>query len=100
MLEQLTQFKGHIAAALPFMLMTQDAHAGRFNMQRILEAILIAAATAGITMWGTQQVIETKLDNLTQKVEQNRAQIEKTNDNLGLHIRDEFQRMLNNGSKK
>lgn len=40
-----------------------------FNLQRILEALVIAGVTGAIVMWGTQQVLEERISSLQRDVQ-------------------------------
>ncbi len=62
---------------LPFVL-SAGAAGQKLNVQRIIEAIIIAMVTGGVTMYGAQQMVVAKLDALDRnlaKLEMRQEQI-------------------------
>jgi hypothetical protein len=52
---------------IPFML-TAGGQSTHLNIQRIFEAVLIAAVAGGVATWGTQQVLVYRIGSLEQSV--------------------------------
>lgn len=52
---------------IPFLL-SAGMKQPHWNLQRVIEALLIGAITGGIAMWGTQQVIATQMQALEKQV--------------------------------
>ena len=50
--------------ALPFFLGVTAKGAPKLNIPRIIEAIIIAAIVAGVTMYGQSAVLATKIESL------------------------------------
>jgi len=92
-------FKPELMGVLPFMLSLQNEGASRVNIQRIVEAVIIAGVTAGLTMYGTQQVIKVQIENLKAQVLENRADIKDLDSNLNQHVIDEMRRIVEENSK-
>ncbi len=62
---------------VPF-VMSAGASSERLNVQRIIEAIIIALVTGGVTMYGAQQMVVAKLENL----DENLAKLERRQEQI------------------
>lgn len=54
----------------------------KMNAQRVIEALLIAMFTAAVSMYGMQQALTAKFDNLNVKVDELSEQVAKINDDF------------------
>lgn len=63
-----------LSEIIPFML-AAGAPQPHFSFQRIIEAIIIGAVTAGIAVYSTQQVITAKLDMLQTQISEVKAEV-------------------------
>jgi len=59
---------------VPFML-SAGTSAARWNAQRILEALLIAFFTGGVVMYGTQKVLDARMDSFSEDMRELKAQV-------------------------
>ncbi len=50
---------------LPFFL---TAGSSRLNVQRIIEAVIIAGISGGVTMYGAQKMLVTRLENMDRNI--------------------------------
>ena len=50
---------------------------GRWNLQRIAEALIIASITGGVATYSTQQVMNEKISHLSRQVEEVKTQVTK-----------------------
>lgn len=62
--------------ALPFM-MSATSGATKLSFPRLIEAIVIAAISGGLTMWVTVSVINTELKHVKGSVEELKADIKE-----------------------
>ena len=87
----------HITTLLPFFLSVGDHP--KLHLTRIVEALVIAAVTAGITMYGTQKVLEERIGHISNQVRQNHADIRDVNGALQEHLRWELDQLARYGEK-
>ncbi len=97
MIEILHEKLRHAAAFLPFMLSVGEHP--KLHLTRIIEAIVIAAMTAGITMYGTQKVLEERIGHVANQVRQNQQDIRAVDSALQEHLRWELDQLARYGRK-
>lgn len=54
---------------IPFLLSTSQASASKLNVQRIVEALIIAAITGGVALYAGSAVLESRLNALERNIE-------------------------------
>ena len=64
---------GHL---VPFLLST-GAPQPRWNVQRFLEALIIAAATAGVSMYAVQERLSVEISHLNSSVQELKSEVRR-----------------------
>lgn len=78
-----SNFLAQHADKIPFMALAVNGEdRPKFSGVRIVEALLIAAFSAGMTMYGTVQVLSTKIDNLAVSVNSIQVHEQNSDDRL------------------
>lgn len=54
----------------------------KMNIQRIIEALLIAAITGGVAMYATVQVLDTRLENMQRDVQRLEQSVNRMQDDF------------------
>lgn len=60
---------------VPFMASAALPPGGKWNGQRIVEALIIAGITGGVATYSTQQVMQEKMATLTKEVREVKAEV-------------------------
>lgn len=74
---QIAEVKRHAPSMLPFMASAVAGAGAKLSFPRIIEAIIIAAISGGLTMWVTVSVINTELTHLKTSVNELKADIKE-----------------------
>lgn len=72
---------------IPFTLAEGQAQP-KMNIQRIIEALLIAAITAGVAMYASMQVLDTRLQNMQNDVQRLEQSVKEMQRDLYRPVRD------------
>ncbi len=75
-MDSLREIIAGLAAAPPFMI-PGDGPQPKLNLSRSLESIIIAVLAAAASVYGTQKVIETKLEYIEKRLDRQEARIDK-----------------------
>ena len=71
---------------MPFMLSASTMTNQRWNMQRIIEALLNPGIAGGVSMYGTQQVLGARMESMSKEISRMEKQLDE--------IRKDFYRPL------
>jgi len=85
MIEHIAQIKSHLYNCIPFMLASGGPNPS-FSMVRIIEALIIAAATAFGAGYVTQQVMQNELKHLNIAQQENHNDIKDVEKTLAAHL--------------